>query len=40
MPRVILRQIRGTSVNQVPGAARILCAAGHSALLLGNGDSS
>jgi acetyl-CoA acetyltransferase len=35
-----VRQIRGTSVNQVPGAARILCAAGHSALILGNGDGS
>ena len=35
-----VRQIRGTSVNQVPGAARILCAAGHSALILGNGTSS
>ena len=35
-----VRQIRGTSVNQVPGAARILCAAGHSALILGDGTSS
>jgi acetyl-CoA acetyltransferase len=35
-----VRQIRGTAINQVPGAARILCAAGHSALILGNGDRS
>lgn len=30
-----VRQIRGTAANQVPGAARVLCAAGHSAVLLG-----
>jgi acetyl-CoA acetyltransferase len=34
-----VRQIRGTAVNQVRDARRILCAAGHSALILGNGDS-
>ncbi|MCW2935075.1 MAG: hypothetical protein JWM19_6037 [Actinomycetia bacterium] len=33
------RQIRGTAVNQVGQAKRILCAAGHSALILGNGES-
>jgi acetyl-CoA acetyltransferase len=32
-----VRQLRGTSVNQVPGAAHVLCAAGQSALVLGNG---
>jgi acetyl-CoA acetyltransferase len=30
-----VRQIRGTAANQVPGAARVLCASGHSALILG-----
>jgi acetyl-CoA acetyltransferase len=30
-----VRQIRGSAANQVPGAARVLCAAGHSAVLLG-----
>jgi len=34
-----VRQIRGTSVNQVPRAARVLCAAGHSALILGDGGA-
>jgi acetyl-CoA acetyltransferase len=33
-----VRQLRGTSANQVSGAERILCAAGHSALILGNGS--
>jgi acetyl-CoA acetyltransferase len=30
-----VRQIRGSAANQVPAAARVLCAAGHSAVLLG-----
>jgi acetyl-CoA acetyltransferase len=30
-----VRQIRGTAANQVAGAARVLCAVGHSALILG-----
>ena len=34
-----VRQVRGTAVNQVHNARRILCAAGHSALILGNGES-
>jgi acetyl-CoA acetyltransferase len=34
-----VRQVRGTSVNQVPRTARVLCAAGHSALILGNGEA-
>ena len=34
-----VRQIRGTAVNQVKDARRVLCAAGHSALILGNGDA-
>ncbi len=33
-----VRQIRGTAANQVPGAAHVLCAAGHSAVVLGSGD--
>jgi acetyl-CoA acetyltransferase len=33
-----VRQVRGTAVNQVGKAKRILCAAGHSALILGDGD--
>jgi acetyl-CoA acetyltransferase len=33
-----VRQVRGTAVNQVGKAERILCAAGHSALILGDGD--
>jgi hypothetical protein len=32
-----VRQLRGTSANQVPGAAHVLCAARHSALVLENG---
>jgi acetyl-CoA acetyltransferase len=31
------RQIRGTSANQVPDARHVLCSAGQSAVLLGNG---
>jgi acetyl-CoA acetyltransferase len=34
-----VRQMRGSAVNQVRDARRVLCAAGHSALILGNGDS-
>jgi len=30
-----VRQIRGTAANQVAGASRVLCAVGHSALILG-----
>jgi acetyl-CoA acetyltransferase len=30
-----VRQLRGTSVNQVPDAGHVLCAAGQSALILG-----
>jgi len=33
-----VRQVRGTAVNQVKNAQRILCAAGHSALILGDGN--
>jgi acetyl-CoA acetyltransferase len=33
-----VRQVRGSAVNQVPDARRVLCAAGHSALILGDGD--
>jgi acetyl-CoA acetyltransferase len=33
-----VRQLRKTAVNQVPNARRVLAAAGHSALILGNGD--
>jgi acetyl-CoA acetyltransferase len=32
-----VRQIRGTSANQVPDAKHVLCSAGPSAVLLGNG---
>jgi len=32
-----VRQVRGTAVTQVKNAQRILCAAGHSALILGDG---
>ena len=32
-----VRQIRGTSANQVPDAKHVLCSAGQSAVLLGNG---
>ncbi|HEY4459813.1 MAG TPA: lipid-transfer protein [Pseudonocardiaceae bacterium] len=32
-----VRQLRGTSVNQVPDAAHVLCAAGQSAVILGKG---
>jgi acetyl-CoA acetyltransferase len=32
-----VRQIRGTSVNQVPDAQHVLCSAGKSAVLLGSG---
>ena len=31
-----VRQIRGTAANQVTGAERVLCSAGHSAVLLGH----
>ncbi|MCL2584367.1 MAG: lipid-transfer protein [Streptosporangiales bacterium] len=33
-----VRQLRGTAANQVSGASRVLAAAGHSALILGNGN--
>jgi len=32
-----VRQVRGTAVNQVPGAQHVLCSAGRSAVVLGKG---
>ncbi|HWG23287.1 MAG TPA: lipid-transfer protein [Actinospica sp.] len=33
-----VRQIRGSAANQVPDARHVLCAVGHSAVVLGSGD--